>query len=470
MQRITTETRQRDKFGPGKDGFTAGNIATGVSSTQLEPDWFDALQEEVSNVIEIELGPLNALDREQLWKAIDNQISRQISGIPVQPGFVLRAGDTMTGNLILPRVIATSGANPGIAMINTGTATAPAYGLTVGGDPGILSIGLVDNTGYPLGGGGLVRLESNGRMYLNQDPVNPLEVATKGYVDNRQIDLSGYLPLTGGTITGPLNVNGQLGAITTLYIGGAGVQYAAFSSNLIGFGWDGANVNSYVDAQYQGRVVTANPSAFISGNLDVGGNGNFASLGCFGNATINGSISTGYLGCHGGADIVGTLGVGWINSAGDFAITAGGAFSSNGGQIDICQTGTRGNVGLIRLAGNFVQSGGTHDVYGDLRVTGTIINPWGGFDEDAIGPYEHGLAEIRQLTPMIFGERRFVGLALDDCREAMPEMVSRTTDHAGVMTEGLNTGALSYALVNAIKELADRIEELEGSRPEPAPH
>ena len=82
-------------------GSPRGNIATGLSSTQLEPDWFDNLQEEVSNVVEIELGPLDGFDRSQLWKAIDAQIGRRFSGIPRMPGFVLRAGDTMTGPLTI---------------------------------------------------------------------------------------------------------------------------------------------------------------------------------------------------------------------------------------------------------------------------------------------------------------------------------------------------------------------------------
>ncbi|MFN7192435.1 MAG: hypothetical protein ACK5U4_13460 [Rhodospirillales bacterium] len=52
MNRITTSSRQIDKFGPGKDGFTRGDEATGVPATALNFAWFDGVQEELAAVIE----------------------------------------------------------------------------------------------------------------------------------------------------------------------------------------------------------------------------------------------------------------------------------------------------------------------------------------------------------------------------------------------------------------------------------
>lgn len=491
MWRIATETRQRDKFGPGKDGFTRGNIATGLSSTQLEPDWFDNVQEEVSNVIEIELGPLDSFDRAQLWKAIDAQIDRKVAGIPAQPAFVLRAGDTMTGVLTI-----TAGLAPPIAGVSTGTRLVlfPGGGSTADIALGIMAGGLWFSVRTPgdffawyTGPTEIANLTAAG-FAVTPAPTNRAHLANKGYVDDLFATFGGYLPLTGGTITGGLNVNGLLNAITSLAcdtftVRGAGIVYSRYSGNVIGFGWDSANVNSYVDGQYQGRIVIANPSAVIGGNLEVGGNGNFASLGCFGGATIVGAASAAHLISTGGCDVTGTSNTGWVNSSGDFAITGGGAFSSNAGQIDICQTGTRANVGKIRLAANFVESGGTHDVYGDIRITNNGWKPGGGewapgnpllTRDDAIEPYERGLKAIRELAPMIYGEQRFVGLALEDCRAVLPEMVlavaSQVGDAAGV-THGVSVdmSALKYALVNAVKELAERVEALERAWPAPAP-
>ena len=61
------------------------------------------------------------------------------------------------------------------------------------------------------GAGG--KLNPNAQFILGKDPVNLLDATTKQYVD-RQDAL--YLPLTGGTISGPLNVNGPLSAGNTV--------------------------------------------------------------------------------------------------------------------------------------------------------------------------------------------------------------------------------------------------------------
>ncbi|MFK8256875.1 phage tail protein [Erwinia sp. AnSW2-5] len=61
MHRIDTPTAQVDKFGVGKNGFTAGNPQTGQLPTALDETFFDAVQEEISAVIE---GAGNSLDKE----------------------------------------------------------------------------------------------------------------------------------------------------------------------------------------------------------------------------------------------------------------------------------------------------------------------------------------------------------------------------------------------------------------------
>lgn len=51
-----------------------------------------------------------------------------------------------------------------------------------------------------------------GLLVLSGDPVNALGAATKSYVDART-NLSGYLPLTGGTVTGPTSFGATLNTI-----------------------------------------------------------------------------------------------------------------------------------------------------------------------------------------------------------------------------------------------------------------
>jgi hypothetical protein len=101
MERIKTPTRHQDKFDPGKDGFTDGNPQIGTASNQLEAVWFDGLQEEVANTIElagITLAPPDVPwpQYHQLYDAI-----RAISTTVGDPRYVLKAGDTMTGPLTI---------------------------------------------------------------------------------------------------------------------------------------------------------------------------------------------------------------------------------------------------------------------------------------------------------------------------------------------------------------------------------
>ena len=112
----------------------------------------------------------------------------------------------------------------------------------------------------------------------------------------------GYLPLTGGTITGGLNVNGLLTLLPIWLLGrvtvhGAGSFTAIIPETGSALAGMGANLNAYIDNSMWAGSVIANPGAVIGGNLEVGGNGNFSTLGCFNNATINGSVSTAYLVC-----------------------------------------------------------------------------------------------------------------------------------------------------------------------------
>lgn len=52
MHRIDTPSRQKDKFGAGKDGFTQGDPQTGTQATQISEKFLDSIQEEIASVIE----------------------------------------------------------------------------------------------------------------------------------------------------------------------------------------------------------------------------------------------------------------------------------------------------------------------------------------------------------------------------------------------------------------------------------
>ena len=70
MQRINTTNKAPDLFGAGKDGYRAGNPATGQHATELSFNAMNALQEEIAYVIEASGSVLNTADNTQLKTAI----------------------------------------------------------------------------------------------------------------------------------------------------------------------------------------------------------------------------------------------------------------------------------------------------------------------------------------------------------------------------------------------------------------
>ena len=126
MHRIDTLTAVKDKFGPGKNGFTDGNLRTGRLATWLNSAMWDAIQEEICGVIEKAGIKLNKEEHDQLYKAIlllvggaineeallrKNNLSdvedkdEAVENLGLKPtvdkakNAVQRDGDTMTGEL-----------------------------------------------------------------------------------------------------------------------------------------------------------------------------------------------------------------------------------------------------------------------------------------------------------------------------------------------------------------------------------
>ncbi|EEW5971012.1 phage tail protein [Escherichia coli] len=171
MHRIDTLTAVKDKFGPGKNGFTDGNIRTGRLATWLNSAMWDAIQEEMCAVIERAGIELNKEEHDQLYKAIlllaggvinevallaKNNLSDvedrdgAVENLGLKPtvdkakNAVQRDGDTMTGKLTLHQ---TSGFG-----VNTDNA--------LGGN----SIALGDNdTGIKQNGDGILDVYANGQ-------------------------------------------------------------------------------------------------------------------------------------------------------------------------------------------------------------------------------------------------------------------------------------------------------------------
>ncbi|WP_315710049.1 phage tail protein [Brenneria uluponensis] len=89
MHRIDTNSAQADKFGVGKNGFTEGNPQTGEAVTALSGAFFDAVQEEISGVIEGAGLTLNKGSNYQLWAALQSVFAKlaspALTGVPTAP-------------------------------------------------------------------------------------------------------------------------------------------------------------------------------------------------------------------------------------------------------------------------------------------------------------------------------------------------------------------------------------------------
>ena len=245
-----------------------------------------------------------------------------------------------------------------------------------------------------------------GTTWARGDHVHPVDASRyaasnpSGYQTAAQVtaSLGNYLPLTGGTLTGVLNIEPSGGySIVQLQNASAVTQGQVY--------WNASTSIMYF----------TNVAAASNFHLDTGGNCNAAP-----------------------------------SASGNFVLTPGAGYQTGGGS-------------WIALS--------------DQRI------------KTVEGDYPHGLTEVMALRPVVYqykgndsltegdpsmhahaanSGRRLVGLVAQEAEIPMPEMVSKRDgfiDGAAVTDlRTLDTGPLIFALVNAVKELAARVAELEAAR------
>jgi hypothetical protein len=558
MWRIKTPTRQIGKFpinpppGSIRDAFTNGNPQLGLPSTQLEADWFDMVQEEIANCIELsgeglQLPVADGSTYNQLHRAI-----ARIAGGPYLP----LTGGTLSGpgNLSVEgRLEATWGVDYwglpnaghliGFDWDSGSILRAYVDGPTnyVGdiypdAPPGGTVYGRASNSWVPVGGGGgiddapangLSHMRVNGTWLSGgtigesvamstglrvsgvhaADPLYCFVAFGPSYISGSLVvettaNIVGLLTAAAAHVTGDATVDALLRAAVLNVTGDASV------GNILTVGGDftaSANAAVGINLNVTGDVIVVgniNAGAGLSGlGLLIGANGAIIN----GPTTVNGEFNA----LVGNATFPGITTDGGLTSAG-ITVSSGG-IGVNAGNLQMRSAGA--TLGLIYPAGtsyaglwvdfqNFINIG-TIDTAG---VPGLPFSQWdqnGGLfhGTDAgtaawrrdnlpnwntaldarlmrdVRPYDRGLDAIVDLNPIAYRTNGLAhtsddgpecyGLSPDEVARVMPEMLGegrirlRDSDTEPTTVTTIDASALTYALINAVKELAGRLDALE---------
>ena len=269
-------------------------------------------------------------------------------------------------------------------------------------------------------------------------------------------DLSAYLPLSGGILANPGNlvVSGNLDCRSDLHVAGGGFFASGrITANLIVDGngaFNTLNVNQ--GTNLYGDLTCLNfgatfLSVAVAQDIIVTGNGAFGTANTTGGMNVNGALTT--------------LGLS--------ALTGGAVIGAN------CQVNMNSYVdGNLQVLGHaYKPGGGTWEDIADARLSKDVT------------PYDRGLNAVRRLAPVSYrynglaglpdDGRVAYGLVAEDTLPIMPEMVGRHAmklridDAENSEFYTMNCTALTFALVNAVSELADRVEALEAAAARPLP-
>ncbi len=267
MHRIDTLTAVKDKFGPGKNGFTDGNLRTGRLATWLNSAMWDAIQEEICGVIEKAGIELNKEEHDQLYKAIlllvggaineealliKNNLSdvedkdEAVENLGLKPtvdkakNAVQRDGDTMTGELKIRGVNA-------LRIFND------AFGLIFRRSEECLH---------------LIPTQENQGENGDIGPLRPFTINLR----TGEISMSHKVSVGGGS-----QVNGALGIGVQNALGGNSI---AFGDNDTGIKQNGDGIlDVYANGQhvfrFQNGAVQSNRAVNVSGRVTPSDYGNF---------------------------------------------------------------------------------------------------------------------------------------------------------------------------------------------------
>lgn len=426
---------------PGTAGFfTDGNPAAALEATIVDAWWANIIQEEILTVITAAGITPSKASHTQLYEALN---ALYAGGAPVT-GFLPITGGTLynpnTSDLLRVRVSA--GRNARI-LFDVDTMRVWSAGTNSGGyfvigdeNAGIPRV-LIDGAGnielvgqttcraatttYPLtvyaaaGGTALIATEVAGRRWSTGTIANgqfAIGDVTAGIQriligNDGKVSLSNDIDVANGS----LNVGGS--AIISQGLTGAGGGTLRFPGGIEGAG-GGAQLGVAA-----GLYVTGHTT--LAGNVDVGGD-----------YWSQGDMHTNSIDTADWAQFGGTL------KAGDATLNS----------VDVTD--------WLDVHGVARNTSGTWATFSDRRVKKDIVD------------YERGLAEIRQLRPVAYrynglagtsdDGKIYHGLIAQEALKVMPEMIIEDEP-----VYSMNCAALTFALINAVQELTERLEMVERS-------
>jgi|HubBroStandDraft_3_1064219.scaffolds.fasta_scaffold00005_19 hypothetical protein len=509
---------------PGPQGFFVnGNPQTGLVPTRVDDWWLNTIQEEIMTVIGAVGMQPNKNSRSQLYEAIQ---AIAYGATPELSAYLPLTGGTLAGpgNLTVQGHLAVSGVvtagSEGIVYAGIGSenrigfrwnppyvqawvdgiyqgelATTAGYLPLTGGtlaNPGNLTVSgtLYASAGATISGTtmtnaldittGIATIGGEGIVYAGIGSANRNAFGWTGANVTAWVDgiyqgelvntalLNGYLPLSGGTLSGTLICssalygNGPVQLASSFHVMGGSPQTIIDSANFYVNSASAQFGGSFValsGATINGTITTNTVAAgeVQTGRLNVSGmayfhDGNLIGLGTAGTPSpalvSSDSLARGY---------------GFWSSAGSMAM---GPCDVNGTPIiDYLRVGWNTSDNLLLVTGN------------PYNVTSATWHVLIGLQREVVD-YDRGLDAIRRLRPVTYrrdGDDEVVhGLVPAEAFAALPEIRSgpsiRLHEEDEEEVEPMNYGVLTFALVNAVKELANRLDALEGTELEPEQH
>jgi hypothetical protein len=285
---------------------------------------------------------------------------------------------------------------------------------------------------------------SNSGKYLTTDGVSVAwGTVTPGTGTVTSVGLTSNL--SGISVSGsPVTSSGSISLSGTLNVANGGTGVASLSTGAVLVG-NGTSAVSSVAPSSSGNVLTSNGSSWSSAALPVA------------SSSVSGVVNTGTQTFAGSK----TFSTG-VTSANGYNFTSNSSLFWTGAEAQIRIAGNmRLFVGATSAGFDLsdVQKvgGGTFNVYSDNRYKQDIVS------------YDRGLAELKQINTKKYRytaefmksdspSQEFVGVIAQDLENTVFANCVKTDDKGFKIVD---TSELTFALINAVKEMSQRIEQLE---------